>query len=212
VALPNSGQGSSIEGLNFARQWGASSIGQQFDANKGIGTVGDNLFGSLDNPIPITPSAPYAFSPDTAGKALGRQSSVAYMAVIRRREAQAIREQFVQLEQNAQREDLVMMALPITSAIRDSLDRIAGAETEGNSREILRRLRDSLLNGGWNNYRSQEATRAAIEAIDFLSNANQVTPSDVRRLSSAMQAAGLGILDVPLLSADDEDLGFDEED
>ena len=102
-----------------------------------------------------------------------------------------------------------MLSFSITEEIRRVLDQIADAESEGNSREILRRIRDSFLNGGWDGYRNIEAVRSVITAIELLCSAEQVTPDNVKACSIAMRNAGLRPIDVPIFSFEDEDQSTD---
>jgi hypothetical protein len=140
-----------------------------------------------------------------------RYSSAAYFATIRRGEIQKIMKIFTSLGQQADREDFAVCFLPIVNGIRQFLDRLADAVSEGNSREILRRLRDTILDGGWSRYRALEAREAAEEIIDFLAGADGVTRDDVKRFSVLLRAKGLKAVCIPVFDLDDEGEGIDVE-
>src|SRR5947207_381332 len=84
----------------------------------------------------------------TGAKAL---RSPAYLASVRRRWARNIAKNVADLEAQALRDDFAVATFPIVTSLRKVLtDILVDAENEGNAREILRRLRDTFLNGGWN--------------------------------------------------------------
>lgn len=140
-----------------------------------------------------------------------RHTSDAYFATIRRGEVQKIQRQFSSLGEQATRDDFAVCFHPIVNAIRKLLDRIADARSEGNTREILRRLRDTFLDGGWARYRDASARRAAEEIIDFLAGAEGVTPQDVKWMSSLLRAKGLRSTGIPVFDLEGEDNDVEEE-
>jgi hypothetical protein len=140
-----------------------------------------------------------------------RKSSATYFATIRRGEIQKIMKIVTSLGQQADREDFAVCFFPIVNGIRQLLDRLADAESEGNSREILRRLRDTVLDGGWSRYRDLEARKVAEQIIDYLARADGVTRDDVKRFSDLLRTKGLKAAGIPVFDLDDEGEGIDVE-
>ncbi len=82
---------------------------------------------------------------------------------------------------------------------------------EGNTRELLRRLRDSLMNGGWDDYRRKQVRSLAETVLRYLGEAEVVSPTDVGRISGELDEAGLHTVALPLLTFDDENEVGDED-
>jgi hypothetical protein len=102
-----------------------------------------------------------------------------YMATSRRRAARVLSTLILGLEVGAAREDFVVCTHPIVSGIGALMEKLQGASEEGNVREILRQVRNTFLDGGWESYRKADARRTAAAALEHLATAEEVTPRDV---------------------------------
>lgn len=107
-----------------------------------------------------------------------RMRSPEYVATIRRRKSQAIREQLEALSRHTGRDDFYMAVHPIVERIRDAISYLLDFETEGNSREILRQLRDSMLDGNWDKYQVPEVRAVALGMISMLADKPEITAKD----------------------------------
>lgn len=119
----------------------------------------------------------------------GRRSlkSPAYLAVVRRREAAKIGRLVADLEQHADGDDFEVWTHEVLGILRRLIRKLSDAEEdveiehEGNSCEILRQLRDTLLNTGWQRYREEDIRSAAVEVLQRLASADEVTADDAYR-------------------------------
>lgn len=115
--------------------------------------------------------------------------SPAYYAAVRRKRASLIAKKIANLETQSHRAGLDFSActLPITEALKDLIGSVLiDSESEGNSREVLRVVRDSFLNGGWMHYRRQEQRQRAISSLDLLANQEEITPKHVETAIAAL--------------------------
>ena len=102
-----------------------------------------------------------------------------YVATLRRKLADKIRSLVSGLAQEADRPDFAVATHPIVAAIRRALEQLSDAEFEGNAREILRQIRDSMMNGGWEKYRDTHVRDIAVQGARLLSTKDEVGPSHV---------------------------------
>jgi len=120
----------------------------------------------------------------TAARAL---RSPAYLATIRRREADKIARLIVGLDQRAGDDDFVAWTHEPLEKLRQLIRKLSDAEEfadpehEGNSCEILRQLRDTFLNDGWKRYQEHQVRQAVADILKHLATADQddVTAGDV---------------------------------
>jgi hypothetical protein len=140
-----------------------------------------------------------------------RQNTTAYDAAIRRENMQRMREQFDALARQANRADFAVSVFPLVEYIRHTLNRIADSPKEGNTREILRRIRDSLIDGGWSQYKEQRARSTAMAILKYLSEAEVVTPQDVVKCAGQMRSAEIRFTGIPTFDFDEERDDFDGE-
>jgi hypothetical protein len=122
---------------------------------------------------------------------LKKHQSPEYMATVRRRKSGSLRSAITALAEHADREDFVICTYPVLKEINELLIHLACSETEGNSREILRQLRNTLLNGGWNRYRQPAVRRAAVAILTHLAEAEKVLPSLVDEAFEQLSRASL---------------------
>ena len=86
------------------------------------------------------------------------------------------------LAHEVDRPDFAVATHPIVTAIRRALEQLSDAKFEGNAREILRQIRDSMMNGGWEKYRDPHVRDIADQGTKLLSTKDEVGPSDVEKL------------------------------
>jgi hypothetical protein len=109
---------------------------------------------------------------------------------MRRTESKKLRDLVVSLAERSEEQDFFIWTAPLTSRIRALLNDLSAGPDEGNSREILRSLRDSLMDGGWESYRKASARAVAIKVLDLL-KAVKVCAADADRAYELMACAGL---------------------
>lgn len=113
--------------------------------------------------------------------------SPAYLATVRRREGGRICQLVTDLKQDADKDDFEVWTHEVLGSLRKLIRKLSDAEEdadiehEGNSCEILRQLRDTLLNTGWHRYREQEVRNAVVEILQHLASADEVSSDDAHR-------------------------------
>jgi hypothetical protein len=138
-----------------------------------------------------------------------RMNSPSYLATVRRREAAKLLKLVYGLAKHVTREDFVVCTHPVVDGVKTLLTKLQDAEMEGNSSEILRRLRDTFLDGGWNRYKEATARGLAERALQFLADAEEIGPRDANRFFDEMFAAGLRPVGLPLFGIEDEEIEDD---
>ena len=138
-------------------------------------------------------------------------ASINYRASMRRRRCIGLAKELAALAQRATQEDFVVYVHPVTDGIRKLLIELADSPSEGDTREIARRLRDTFLDGGWNHYREKKARDVASDILHFLGQAESVTPEDADRFFDLMLESGLKPESMPLLTFSGEDDEENEE-
>jgi hypothetical protein len=145
------------------------------------------------------------------GDTRGVLSSPTYMAAIRRREASDIMKLIESLQTYAGVVDFTAYTFPVIEKIKTLLNRLSDAEREGNTREILRQLRNTFINGGWERYRISAARNTAIDVFRYLSNADEIVPEDVRRIFDELLNAGFEPVGVSLFDTTEEEPDVEED-
>jgi hypothetical protein len=113
------------------------------------------------------------------------------MATVRRRETKTLAHDVAALTKHARRDDFGVCTFPVTERLKKLLATLSEAEQEGNTREILRRIRDSIQNGGWEAYRKPEVRNVVASILDNLSKLEEVQPRHVKMASEKIAAMGL---------------------
>jgi hypothetical protein len=117
--------------------------------------------------------------------------SAGYNAAVRRRQSQAALNALRAMDQlDPNRDDGAALTYPFFEAIRKALATIQDFDGEGNSREVLRRVRDTIINGGWGKYRQPETRAAVAEVLKSLLQEN-VSPEQARSAGRRLRAIGL---------------------
>jgi len=120
-----------------------------------------------------------------------------YLATIRRREAQKTAGLIQALADHAESDEFVAWAHKPLERLRALVHRLTEAEEyecpehEGNSCEILRQLRDTFLNSGWERYREPAVREAAVEILGRLASANEVSADDASQAMDQLLDLGL---------------------
>ncbi len=115
--------------------------------------------------------------------------SPAYLATVRRRGAAKIARLVTELDKHVDSDDFAVWTHEALQELRKLIQTLSDAEQdadpkhEGNSCEILRQLRDTLLNTGWQRYRENQVRRSVVDILNHLAKANQddVTPEHADR-------------------------------
>ena len=134
-----------------------------------------------------------------------------YMATIRRREARALSPLILSLEKEATREDFVVCTHPVVSDIGALIEKLQGASAEGNAREILRQVRNTFLDGGWETYRKGDVRRTAAAALEYLATAEEVTAQDVDVWFTKLIESGVDPVGAKMFTLTEDDETDDEE-
>lgn len=110
--------------------------------------------------------------------------SPAHLAAIRRRETGRIARLVERLAARADSEDFLVWTHEPLEKLRGLIHQLTEAEEfsdpehEANSCEVLRQLRDTLLNGGWKRYREPAVRSAAVSILQRLAVADEVSADD----------------------------------
>ena len=124
-------------------------------------------------------------------------NSPAYLASVRRRGAAQIRKLVLELDDYSQSEEFAAWTQGVLAQVKQLLKVLADAEdsrrprSEANSCEVLRQLRDTLLNDGWREYRKPDVRRLACAALRKLSEADTVTADDALRTGESFLDLGI---------------------
>lgn len=92
--------------------------------------------------------------------------------------------------------------------LRDDLAKIQEASSEGNAREVLRQVRDSLMDGGWESYRNAEARQAVSELLEELAAMEHVEPECAERAREMLESLGLGGGGIPLFNVEEAQVPY----
>lgn len=116
-----------------------------------------------------------------AGK---RLSSPDYLASVRRRRSAKIAGLVQGLSIHSESPNFPIWTHEVLEGLRSLVQFLSDAEQfsdsqhEGNSCEILRQVRDTLLNLGWENYRRVEARNCVAAILRHLAQTDEVSPAD----------------------------------
>jgi hypothetical protein len=134
-----------------------------------------------------------------------------YLATVRRRKARALCNAVERLSQDAARDDFAVCTYPVLKQVNELLTTLADASTEGNTREILRQLRNTLMNGGWNGYKDPAARATAVAILNHLAEAEDVLPKEADESFDRLSDVGLDPVGAKLFGGDEEDDTIDGE-
>lgn len=134
-----------------------------------------------------------------AGAARGLNSPQ-YLATVRRRRATKLANMFASLAKKAHRDDFGVSTLGIVEEVHELLVLLTDVQREGNTREVLRQVRDTFLDGGHERYRDPKAREVVVAIFDRLAHADEVTPDEVDRVWDELDGGGLSA-PIPLMFA-----------
>jgi hypothetical protein len=150
--------------------------------------------------ITVTPSVwptTVVFKSSVVASGARALKSAEYLAANRRRQCAKIADLIGALQTHAQSEDFAVWTHEPLGRIRSLIQGLSEAEEfsdpehEGNACEILRQLRDTFLDGGWERYRDAEARDCAVEILQQLAAADEVSGEDASRTMDMLLDLGL---------------------
>jgi hypothetical protein len=109
-----------------------------------------------------------------------------------------LQDRIAALEPHAGRNDFVVCTYPIVKQLNELVLTLMEAPDEGNSRAILRQLRNTFLNGGWNRYRDGKARQIAMSVLNYLTRTKQVPARKVDETFDQLYDNGLNPVALPL--------------
>jgi hypothetical protein len=128
-----------------------------------------------------------------------------YFAAVRRRKCRTLCAAMEELTPHSAREDFAVCTYPVLKLVNDLLTTLNDVSEEGNTREILRQLRNTLMNGGWNKYRDPSVRRIAVEILKGLAIAEEVLPQSVNESFDRLYAARMNPVGMPLFPVEKND-------
>lgn len=120
-----------------------------------------------------------------------RMKSPEYLASIRRRTCSKIKEAVVSLAQKSDVDDFEVYTFKPFNDTIELLARLSGVQSEGNTREILRQIRDTFFDGGHERYRETEFRDLIAMIFQRLADAIEVTPDDADKTWDALYDHGV---------------------
>ncbi len=113
-----------------------------------------------------------------------RLSSKSYLATVRRRRSKRIADLVKGLAQYSGGQDFPVWTQQVLHELLSLIHELSEAEQfrdvqyEGNSCEILRQIRDTFLDAGWEHYRREEVRDCVATILSRMSEALEVMPDD----------------------------------
>lgn len=114
-----------------------------------------------------------------------------YQATVRRRKARKLKEAISDLATWQASDEFCIQTSPILDKVREFVRDLGPAPNEGNTRAVLRYVRDSFLDGGWEKYREAKVRQAVEGVLELLASADELTPKDVKDCRAELEATGL---------------------
>jgi hypothetical protein len=140
------------------------------------------------------------------GRVADQLRSPTYLATVRRRLTKKIQGQIIDLASHASEDPgFATWTHGILEQLRIAIQKLSDAEEyavpehEGNSCEILRQVRDTLLNDGWMKYREPAVRKITAEILGRLAKADEVTSEDADWAFDQLLDAGLDPAVGPIL-------------
>ena len=138
-------------------------------------------------------------------------NSPAYIATVRRRVTRSLAEKVGSLQKYAVREDVATGTCPVLEQLNTLLKTLAHADKEGNTREILRQIRTTIMNGGWNHYRAPDVRNLVKSLLEHLASIEDVSAKDAHLAFEKLNGVGLDSIGAPLFETCDGDESDDHE-
>ena len=124
-------------------------------------------------------------------EAARRINSPEYLASMHRRKSTRIKNMLAGLAKKARRDDFEAFTFRVVEEIRELLVQLTDILREGNTREILRQIRDTFLDGGHERYRDSKVRDLVASIFQRLSEADEITPEDVDQAWDELHSSGL---------------------
>jgi len=128
-----------------------------------------------------------------------KHRSDTYMATVRRRKAANLLLEFRKLSVYQGNDDFAIYTSPVLDRVRSMLQELEVANQEGNTREVLRLLRDCILNGGWNRLREPHVRDTIVTLLDRLARQEYVEAKDASEAHQILSGLGFECFDATLL-------------
>jgi len=119
-----------------------------------------------------------------------KHRSDTYMATVRRRKAANLVLELRKLAAYQRKDDFAIYTSPVLDRVRSVLQELELANQEGNTREVLRLLRDCILNGGWNRLREPHVRDTIVTLLDRLARQEYVEAKDASEAHQIFLASG----------------------
>ncbi len=110
-----------------------------------------------------------------------------YIATVRRRSVSSLEAKIRDLARHHEREDFEICTFPVHEYIVEFLQKLSGVRREGNSREILRMIRDSIIDGRWVRLREGIVRQAILDCLVPLRTSEFVEMAEVKRCRTLLK-------------------------
>jgi hypothetical protein len=117
-----------------------------------------------------------------------------FYASLRRREIQRLHQLVNDLRAYEREPHFAVRTYPIIERIAKLLEALTESPTEGNSREILRQIRDTILDGGWEKYRKEDVRQTILGVLQKAGQAEEVPPRLVDECFDLLYDRGLTVV------------------
>jgi hypothetical protein len=123
-----------------------------------------------------------------------RGESAVFVASLRRKRCREIAGKIRVLDRLSASQSMLVVTQPILADLKDLLARIQQTTQEANAREILRQVRDTLMNGQWNLYAGKSARDCVADLLLSLAEFNEtVSIDDVYSAADRLESNGFKI-------------------
>ncbi len=155
---------------------------------------------SVERTVTVSPSewpTKVVVKSSVVGVGVRGLKSPEYLATIRRRQSAKIANSVRALEKHANSEDFAVWTHEPLDMLRQLVNTLSDAEEysdpehEGNTCEILRQLRDTFLDRGWERYRDTGVRAIAVQILQNLATADEVSGDDASQTMDLLLDRGL---------------------
>lgn len=127
--------------------------------------------------------------------------STVFVASLRRRHCRAIAGRIRDLHSLSETQSMVVATQPVLVDLKKLIARLQQTSKEANIREVLRQVRDTLMNGQWDRYAEAAVRDCVADLLSDLAEADEEVSLDVvlsaadRLESHGFVISGLGVFD-----------------
>lgn len=122
-----------------------------------------------------------------------RGASETYLAAIRRRDSKNIKVMYQSLDLAQSASSIMMQTMPILELLQKLILQLHSSDREANSREVLRQVRETLLDGQWKHYLHPNAKDTFLALMGRLAEAGEVDFHDTVDSAEKLEAVGFSI-------------------